>query len=278
MTEKEREVLFRGLLDRQRDMIWHVCESYSLSAAWETEDAFQEVLCVLWNQGFRHLYRKLMKHTVPSILALVLLLAGCSHPKDEVTSAAMDIYKQYCHHSKTLGVAFVGDYQADGQTYNAVMFRTSDSTEWEWLKKEFGVLTAEEIQDVANNSSVITTPGNGAETPEQPEGSMMGAIMVDPDREFKDTAEFMAYIDSMVFEMLREAYGDSVAKARMHSVMVMDLDSMPDKAPAGKIYNHQQMATFTTKHGNVAYFVNADHENHTIWLFFKDTTPEDNSR
>ena len=48
MTEKEREVSFRELLDRQRDMIWHVCQSYSLSAAWETEDAFQEVLCVLW--------------------------------------------------------------------------------------------------------------------------------------------------------------------------------------------------------------------------------------
>ncbi len=48
MTEKEREVLFRKLVERQRDMIWHVCESYSLSAAWETEDAFQEILSVLW--------------------------------------------------------------------------------------------------------------------------------------------------------------------------------------------------------------------------------------
>ena len=48
MTEKEREAAFRELLDRQRDMIWHVCQSYTLSAAWETEDAFQEVLCVLW--------------------------------------------------------------------------------------------------------------------------------------------------------------------------------------------------------------------------------------
>ena len=29
-------------------MIWHVCQAYSLGAAWETEDAFQEVLCMLW--------------------------------------------------------------------------------------------------------------------------------------------------------------------------------------------------------------------------------------
>lgn len=48
MTDKEKETAFRGLLDRQRDIIWTVCRTYSLSAAWETEDAFQEVLCVLW--------------------------------------------------------------------------------------------------------------------------------------------------------------------------------------------------------------------------------------
>ena len=48
MTDKDRESAFRGLVDRQRDMIWHLCQTYSLNAAWETEDAFQEVLCMLW--------------------------------------------------------------------------------------------------------------------------------------------------------------------------------------------------------------------------------------
>ncbi len=212
------------------------------------------------------------------ILAVLLLFSACAPRYDDVESAAMDIYSQYADHSKTLTVAFVGDYQADGQTYNAVMFRTTDSTEWEWLKKEFGVLTAEEIQQMVQDSSVIKTPGNGAGVPDQPQGAMMGAILIDSTREFKDTAEFMAYIDSMVFEMLREAYGDSVAKARMHSVMVMNLDSMPEEAPSDKMYNHQQMATFTKKHQNVAYFVNPDHENRTIWLFFKKTDPPDHSR
>lgn len=212
------------------------------------------------------------------IIIALLLFGACTPRYDDVESAAMDIYNQYADHSKTLTVAFVGGYKADGQTYNAVMFQTTDSAEWVWLKEEFGVLSAEEIQNVSQNSSVITTPGNGTEAPEQPEGAMMGAIMVDPNREFKDTAEFMAYIDSMVYEMLREAYGDSVANARMHSVMVMDLDSMPEEAPAEKMYNHQKMAILTTKHGNVAYFVNADHENQTIWLFFKETPPSENPK
>ena len=48
MTDKEKETAFRGLLDRQRDIIWSVCKAYSFSAAWEPEDAMQEVLCVLW--------------------------------------------------------------------------------------------------------------------------------------------------------------------------------------------------------------------------------------
>lgn len=33
---------------RNKDLIWHVCEDYSLSAAWTADDAFQEVLCQIW--------------------------------------------------------------------------------------------------------------------------------------------------------------------------------------------------------------------------------------
>lgn len=42
------EKTFKELIHRQRDLIWRVCSSYRLSAAWTTEDAFHEVLCDLW--------------------------------------------------------------------------------------------------------------------------------------------------------------------------------------------------------------------------------------
>ena len=45
------EKRFRELIHRQRDLIWRVCSSYKLSAAWTTEDSFHEVLCDLW-QGY----------------------------------------------------------------------------------------------------------------------------------------------------------------------------------------------------------------------------------
>lgn len=45
------ERTFRELIHRHRDLIWSICSSYRLSAAWTTEDAFHEVLCDLW-RGF----------------------------------------------------------------------------------------------------------------------------------------------------------------------------------------------------------------------------------
>lgn len=45
------EKRFKDLIHRQRDLIWRVCSSYRMSAAWTTEDAFHEVLCDLW-RGF----------------------------------------------------------------------------------------------------------------------------------------------------------------------------------------------------------------------------------
>ena len=46
MEQEER--LFNELIHRQRDLIWRVCSSYRLSAAWTTEDAFHEVRGDLW--------------------------------------------------------------------------------------------------------------------------------------------------------------------------------------------------------------------------------------
>lgn len=39
---------FKELVHRHKDLIWSVCKHYRLSAAWQTEDAFNEVLCALW--------------------------------------------------------------------------------------------------------------------------------------------------------------------------------------------------------------------------------------
>lgn len=45
------EQIFTKMIQQHRNLIWSVCSSYRLSAAWTVEDAFHEVLCNLW-RGF----------------------------------------------------------------------------------------------------------------------------------------------------------------------------------------------------------------------------------
>lgn len=60
MEKDER--IFRELVHRHRDLIWSLCSSYRLSAAWTTEDAFHEVLCELWH-GFGSFDRRSSERT-----------------------------------------------------------------------------------------------------------------------------------------------------------------------------------------------------------------------
>ena len=48
LMQTNREQAFERLVQEHKDLIWQVCQDYSLSAAWTTKDAFQEVLCKLW--------------------------------------------------------------------------------------------------------------------------------------------------------------------------------------------------------------------------------------
>ncbi len=216
-----------------------------------------------------------MKHWPLLFIVLALLTSCAPQQQDDVSSAAMDIYRQYYRHSASLTVAFIGDYHKDGQTYNAVMLRTTDSLEWQWLKEQFGIFSIDEVR-ASRDVSMMTPATGGNSTPaldeQEQHGVIMGTIEVDSTRDFKDTAEFLAYIDSLTFAMLSQMYGDSVARLRMRPVMVMDLDSMPQQLPQQKVKAHQQMDRFTQDHGNAAYLVNVDCEHQTIWLFFYDTT------
>lgn len=56
------ERTFKELIYRHRDLIWRICSSYRLSAAWTTEDAFHEVLCDLW-RGYGNFDRRSSERT-----------------------------------------------------------------------------------------------------------------------------------------------------------------------------------------------------------------------
>ena len=84
------------MLDRQRDTIWSVCRAYSLSAAWETEDAMQEVLCVLWRDfgTFKgHSSERTWVYRVATTTMLMLKRKSGNRPQpsaEELSSAAVE--------------------------------------------------------------------------------------------------------------------------------------------------------------------------------------------
>ena len=47
-SDDNRKQDFEGLVFANKKKLWNLCSSFTLGAAWETDDAFQEVLCALW--------------------------------------------------------------------------------------------------------------------------------------------------------------------------------------------------------------------------------------
>lgn len=209
-----------------------------------------------------------MRHLryILTLLLVVLCAAACTPRQDDVTSAAMDIYTQYADHSATLTVAYVGDYQTDGLTYNAVMFQTPDSAEWEWLKAEFSVVTpAVPLQggimmgDTSMLQSGAAQPADG-----QSHGVVMASLEIDTTRDFKDTAEFLAYIDSLSRAMLLSMGRDT---AGLRATMVFNGDNA-QALPEAVSDQQNRIAGFTRDHGQAGYLISADFDTQTLWLFF----------
>ena len=81
------EKRFKDLIHRQRDLIWRVCSSYRLSAAWTTEDAFHEVLCNLW-RGYKNFDQRSNESTWVYRVA-----ANCCMDPDHYEQAYSDDYR-----------------------------------------------------------------------------------------------------------------------------------------------------------------------------------------
>ena len=208
-----------------------------------------------------------MKTKIGILLAMMLLCIACTPRQNEVVSAAMEIYEKYADHSENLTVAFIGDYQVGQVKYNAIMFEATDSAEWEWLKHEFGIIDPNEI------SSMRLPDGTPIQTPDYmdgpPNGVVMGSLFIDSTLRFEDSASLMAYIDSLAAEILKDIAPEGYS-GQPHGLTVINLDSMPQTALDGRMESYQEIANYTRNKGKAGYLINADIENHKVWLFFYD--------
>lgn len=86
-------------------------------------------------------------------IVLIALFALAAIVKCSVTSPASmakDMYEHYASHSDQLLVAYVGDYKAEGHTYQALVLQARDSSEWDWLQKEFSISTVNDLTGQAD--------------------------------------------------------------------------------------------------------------------------------
>lgn len=206
-------------------------------------------------------------------LLLVGLCAACTSPHDDVVSAAMDIYEQYADHSSTLTVAYIGDYTCDNYDYNAVMLQTADSAEWKWLMAEFGVMAPMvPPQSGVMMGDAAMLQGDAAQAPSgEGHGVVMASLEIDTTRDFKDTAEFLAYIDSLSRAMLLSMGRDT---AGLRATMVFNADSV-QTLPESMSAQQTRMAGFTRDHGQAGYLISADYDTQTLWLFFFGNADEE---
>ena len=83
------ERTFKELIHRHRDLIWSICNSYRLSAAWTTEDAFHEVLCDLW-RGFGSFDRRSSERTWIFRVATNTMISLTRKASNQPTTRAPD--------------------------------------------------------------------------------------------------------------------------------------------------------------------------------------------
>ncbi len=49
MHKQESTIIeFTDFVTKNKDLLWHICKDFSFNPVWNTEDAYQEILCSLW--------------------------------------------------------------------------------------------------------------------------------------------------------------------------------------------------------------------------------------
>jgi len=222
-----------------------------------------------------------MKRLLIIGILISLCIEACSRPESEAMTAAMEMYKKYADRSEKLTVAYIGNFEAEGGVYNAVMFQAQDSAEWEWLQEEFGL-----------KSDMMMMPSMG-------QNMIVTSVKIDSTMQFASEEELMAYVDSLTKEIMAGATGNPDAGEGM-AMNGMPLLSMEELQRMGVIDSgavesgmlamdgtlgeidtemlnqHQKLMDMTDEHQNTGYVIGSDAEAMTLWLFFYNTPEEQN--
>lgn len=195
------------------------------------------------------------------IIGCVLLafVSACDRVPSSVESAAMALYRQYADNEQGVTVAYIGDYHAYEQVFNAVVFQADDSVQWRWLQDEFGVIDPGEL-----------SPGMEAKS-----GVTMVSLHIDTTLQFGSPEEEQAYIDSMVQQLIAETLGErAMTDTNVFVGTISSVDSLVPQDLYSQLSRHRSFDQNRAADGSAEYIIRADMENRTLLCFFCET-PED---
>lgn len=201
-----------------------------------------------------------MKRVLLIIGCVLLAIVGaCDRGPSSVESAAMALYRQYADNEQGVTVAYIGDYHAYEQVFNAVVFQADDSVQWRWLQDEFGVIDPGEL-----------SPGMEAKS-----GVTMVSLHIDTTLQFGSPEEEQAYIDSMVQQLIAETLGErAMTDTNVFVGTVSSVDSLVPQDLYSHLSRHRSFDQNRAADGSAEYIIRADMENRTLLCFFCET-PED---
>lgn len=218
-----------------------------------------------------------MKNRVVFFMTLMMMVwASCSDHSDNHTNqsdaadSALELYYKYAD-NESLTVAYIGDFELDGNKIDALMIQASFDEDWDRLKNEFGMDSEpDSLSDV----------------------SMGMEINADFIRELGlDTITDLSQVDSARFNQLTEIIASKISDI-VNNLSVSDTD-LPDmdeyiSSLANEVANQllnevvEGHATLDTTrmdagdYGHHGYVSAADNSKRTIWLFFYDNQEECN--
>lgn len=195
------------------------------------------------------------------IIGFVLLafVGACDRGPSSVESAAMALYRQYADNEQGVTVAYIGDYHAYEQVFNAVVFQADDSVQWRWLQDEFGVIDPGELSPGMESKSGVT----------------MVSLHIDTTLQFGSPEEEQAYIDSMVQQLIAETLGErAMTDTNVFVGTISSVDSLVPQDLYSQLSRHRSFDQNRAADGSAEYIIRADMENRTLLCFFCET-PED---
>ncbi len=254
-----------------------------------------------------------MKSPVPYIAMLLAIgLAACKERTalPETTScekAAMEIYCKYAGNAN-LTVAYLGNLSVNGKCIDALMLQADNESEWEALKRDFGMMPYDSAGFDFPNEDNSVMVGVGFETDfldeaildtvtdisQIPEEEIERYTLIVADK-IREIMESFQAPDSLLpntaiiigqgeieYEATDHTYDDYILTVSRNIVIGLITEKIQaKKAPSPNTQRpkgpNDNIMDNAQTHGHIGYITAADNDNWALWLFFYDDQEECNT-